>query len=105
MKWATLTRLAMWRLRRLADRPSGMVTKRTLSTRLVAVVLYLAVALIAFLSLLPVVNAVAISLSSSAAASAEKVYLWPVNFTLASYQQIVADADFIQAFKVSIVRV
>jgi putative aldouronate transport system permease protein len=82
-----------------------MVTRTTLSSRLTSAVLYLIVAVIAFLSLLPVINALAISLSSSAAASAEKVYLWPVDFTLASYQQIVNDPDFLQAFKVSVIRI
>src|SRR5690349_11069763 len=82
-----------------------MVTRSTLSSRLTNGLLYLIVAVIAFFSLLPVVNAVAISLSSSAAASAEKVYLWPVDFTLASYQQIVNDPDFLRAFQISVLRV
>lgn len=82
-----------------------MVTQRSLSARLITGLIYLVVCLVTLLSLAPVVHAVATSLSDSAAASAEKVTFWPVNFTLASYQQIVEDSAFVQAFKVSVLRV
>lgn len=82
-----------------------MVASRTLSTRIANGLIYLIVGGVALLSLLPLLNAVAISLSSSAAASAEKVYFWPVDGTLASYQQILRDTAFFQAFTVSVVRV
>ncbi len=55
--------------------------------------------------LFPLVHVLAISFSSSAAASAGKVVLWPVDFTLASYEFILQNDAFIRAFGVTLQRV
>lgn len=66
--------------------------------------IYIALALAALICIAPVINIVAISFSSSAAANAGKVAFWPVNATLASYENIMEDNTFFTAFMVSVMR-
>jgi putative aldouronate transport system permease protein len=56
------------------------------------------------LCLVPFVNLLAISFSSSAPVSAGKVTFWPVDFTLAAYQFTVEGGKFFPALLVSIKR-
>ena len=65
----------------------------------------LVLTVLAFSCLLPIVNTVAISLSSQARAAAGDVGLWPLDFTLSSYQKLMAEATFGRAFMISIFRV
>ncbi len=60
--------------------------------------------ILALLCLLPLVNVLAVSFSSSTAASAGIVTLWPIDFTLKSYQYAVVKPEFIQSFLVSVFR-
>ncbi|MFD0712500.1 carbohydrate ABC transporter permease [Paenibacillus sp. GCM10027626] len=60
---------------------------------------------LAIVCLLPLVNILAISFSSSAAASAGAVKLWPVEFTLSSYKYALAKPEFLTSLFVSIERV
>lgn len=60
---------------------------------------------ITFISLVPLLYTVALSLSDSAAAQGGMVFLWPVNFSLASYEKVVADVRFFNAFGISVERV
>jgi ABC-type sugar transport system, permease component len=58
-----------------------------------------------FICLLPLVNVLAISFSSSTAAMSGVVKLWPVDFTLKSYEFIVDRPAFINSFLVAFERV
>jgi putative aldouronate transport system permease protein len=60
---------------------------------------------IALLSILPVLNTVAISFSNNALASAGIVTVYPLGFTLESYKRIMDDSAFFNAFRVSLERV
>lgn len=82
-----------------------MVTSKTLSYKIFTVFIYFILLIAAFLSLAPIVNTIAISFSSSGAASAGKVGLWPVEFNVNSYVKIMNDKAFWLAFLVSIKRV
>jgi len=62
-------------------------------------------ALTAFICVLPLINVFAISLSSSSAATAGFVKLWPVDFTLDSYRYAISKPEFVKAFVVTIKRV
>ena len=62
-------------------------------------------AIAALVSLLPILNAVAVSFSSNALASAGIVTLYPLGFTVDSYKRILEEADFFRAFLVSVRRV
>ncbi len=55
--------------------------------------------------LLPMINILAISMSSSPAVAAGKVTLWPVEFTLQSYRFVVEKPEFMKAFIVSVLKV
>lgn len=55
--------------------------------------------------LLPLIYVLAVSFSSSAAAMANKVALWPVDFTLKSYQYVVRKPAFYISFFMAIKRV
>ena len=61
--------------------------------------------LLAFSCLLPIINTVAISLSSQARAAAGEVGLWPKDITFSSYQKLFAESTFGHAFLVSMERV
>ncbi|MCD9022497.1 carbohydrate ABC transporter permease [Cohnella silvisoli] len=59
----------------------------------------------ALLCLLPLIHVLAVSFSSSSAATAGFVKLWPVGFTLASYEYALMKPQFIASFLVSLERV
>ncbi|GBF72944.1 ABC transporter permease [Paenibacillus sp. 598K] len=61
--------------------------------------------LVSLLCILPLLHVLAISFSSSAAATAGYVTLWPIDFTLSSYEYAFAKPEFIRSFLVSIQRV
>ncbi|MCO5532181.1 carbohydrate ABC transporter permease, partial [Enterococcus faecium] len=54
-------------------------------------VIYLIVIVLALSCLVPMLNVVALSLSSSSAVAANAVGLWPVDLTLAAYERIMSD--------------
>jgi putative aldouronate transport system permease protein len=60
---------------------------------------------IAIICLLPMINIIAISLSSKATVGSGQVKLWPVDFTLASYKYVLQKPEFFESFLVSIKRV
>lgn len=69
------------------------------------VVNYLFLTLVMCISLFPLVHVFALSLSSNSAAQAGWVTILPVDFTLDSYQYILAKPEFFQSFGVSVLRV
>lgn len=79
--------------------------KRTKGEKIFAVFNYIILSITAFLCLVPIINILAISFSSSSAAAAGYVKLWPVDFTLSSYKYALSKREFLQSFMVSIKRV
>ncbi|MFD1956542.1 carbohydrate ABC transporter permease [Paenibacillus thailandensis] len=61
--------------------------------------------LVSLLCILPLIHIIAVSFSSSAAASAGYVKLWPVDFTLASYEYAASRSEFWQSMVVSLKRI
>ncbi|HEY5583318.1 MAG TPA: carbohydrate ABC transporter permease [Ruminiclostridium sp.] len=55
--------------------------------------------------LVPILNTISISLSDRVSAGLGKVYVWPINFTIAPYEEILKDKQFFTSFLVSIFRV
>ena len=82
-----------------------MIAERTLSYKILDVVLYIGLALLAFVSIAPFIHVISISLSSSAAIKVGAVGLWPVHFHTQNYRFIVREPQFVGSFGVSIVRV
>jgi putative aldouronate transport system permease protein len=66
---------------------------------------YIIIALLAGISLFPIVNILAVSFSSASAATAGEVKLWPVGFTLSAYKFVASNKIFFGTFLVSIERV
>lgn len=68
-------------------------------------IIYLIVILLTLSCLIPLMNVVSLSLSSSQAVAANKVGLWPVEFTWAAYERIMGDSQFWRSFGISVFRV
>jgi len=60
--------------------------------------------LLAFTCLFPLIHVFSVSLSSAPAVSAGAVKLWPVDFTLASYEAVFTKKAFLQSFGVTLHR-
>lgn len=59
----------------------------------------------AFLCLLPLIHIAAISFSKSSSAAAGLVKLWPVDFTVSSYEFVLKKPEFLRAMGVSLKRI
>lgn len=59
----------------------------------------------ALVCIIPLIHIAAVSFSSSSAAAANKVILWPVDFSLSSYQYVAKRAAFWQSMLISVERV
>ncbi|CAM4227597.1 putative aldouronate transport system permease protein [Paenibacillus endophyticus] len=75
------------------------------NSRAVDMMIYVFLAFIAFLSMAPVLNTLAISFSGKIAAMSGEVYFWPVDFNLNAYKSVISDRGFFVSFGVSIKRV
>lgn len=60
--------------------------------------------ILALLCILPLINILAISFSSKAAAATGQVKLWPIDFTLASYKYVLSKKEFLTSLMVSFKR-
>ncbi len=83
----------------------GTHIKTSLGRKIFLVADYLFLAAAALMCLLPLINVLAVSLSSSNAAAAGYVKLWPVEFTLSSYEYALTKPQFLTAFWISVKRV
>lgn len=79
--------------------------KPTASRKAFLLINYIFLTLTAIICILPLINVLAISFSSSSAAAAGYVKLWPVDFTLASYKFALTKHEFLDGFFVSLKRV
>lgn len=75
------------------------------TSRLADAIIIFIMSAVAILCLLPILNVLALSFSSSAAAAAGKVKLWPVDFTLYSYRYALTKPQFLTSFWISVKRV
>lgn len=82
-----------------------MVESKHWSSRLFNVFNYFIIGLLALSCLIPLIHVLAISLSSSAAATGGLVTLWPVDFTLESYAYVARRAAFWRSMLISVERV
>ena len=82
-----------------------MIDNKSFHSRVRITIIYIIVILLGLGCLFPLLNIVAISLSGSAAVSANKVGILPVDFTLIAYDKIVSDGQFWRSFMISVIRV
>jgi putative aldouronate transport system permease protein len=79
--------------------------KLPISRRIFIVCNYMFTIILGILCLLPILNVFAISLSQGAAVADSRVFLWPVNFNLKSYEYAFSKSQFIVSLFTSIKRV
>ncbi|NCU27764.1 carbohydrate ABC transporter permease, partial [Candidatus Nomurabacteria bacterium] len=82
-----------------------MVISKSMGERLKDAVIIFVLAAAALICILPIINTLAVSLSDKAKAEAGLVMLWPVDFTLASYEKLLTDDLFFNSFWISTKRV
>src|SRR4051812_7116998 len=75
------------------------------NSRTVDMLIYCILTCIAFLSMAPILNTLAISFSGKVAAMSGEVFFWPVDLNLNAYKQVLNDRDFFLSFGVSVKRV
>ncbi|MEC0125081.1 carbohydrate ABC transporter permease [Paenibacillus pabuli] len=82
-----------------------MIQSKSLGSRLSRLLILITLILITFISLAPIVNTIMVSVSSSTAVNAGRVYFFPVELNFSSYGQILNDTKFWKAFLISVERV
>jgi putative aldouronate transport system permease protein len=82
-----------------------MVRDRSLSYRIVDWILYVILALLALVCLLPFIHVVANSLSDKASVAADIVAFWPLGFNTENYAFLLNYHQFMQSFVTSVARV
>ncbi len=82
-----------------------MVENKSFHSRVRVAVIYGIVLLLGLCCLFPLLNILAISFSGSAAVSANRVGIIPVDFTLTAYNKILSDGQFWRSFMISVIRV
>jgi putative aldouronate transport system permease protein len=82
-----------------------MKKRRTLGGSVFDICNYSFLILSALICIFPIINVLAISFSSSSAAAAGLVKLWPVDFSLSSYKYALTKPQFVASFIVSLERV
>lgn len=79
--------------------------QKSLPYKLFTVFNYTLLTIIALLCLLPLIHILAVSFSGSAAATANLVGLWPVDFTLDAYEKTIGNENFLHSLWNSFLRV
>ncbi|CAM3992735.1 carbohydrate ABC transporter permease [Paenibacillus alkaliterrae] len=82
-----------------------MVRDTTPGSKMFDILLIIVLVLITLTCILPLWYTLALSLSSNSAAAAGRVWLWPIDFNLKAYQQILQDSQFFNSFWISAKRV
>jgi len=77
---------------------------RTPGEKVFNVINYFVVALVTLTCALPIIHVLAVSLSSSAYVAGSRVTLWPMGFTIESYEFAFASGNFVRAFWISVQR-
>lgn len=70
-------------------------------SRIFDVVIYALLTLTVLICLLPFLHVFALSLSSNAAVLSQKVYIWPVNFSLEGYRMVLEDPSMMRSLGVT----
>ncbi|MBT3274258.1 MAG: carbohydrate ABC transporter permease, partial [Spirochaetales bacterium] len=83
----------------------GIVLEKNLTDRIVDIIIYVVLGLVGLTCFLPLINTLAVSLSDKGPAEAGRVLFWPVQATLASYQKLTEEPQFIRSFTISVERV
>lgn len=77
---------------------------KTIPYRIFSIFNYALLAIISFACVLPLIHVLAVSLSGRAAANANIVILWPMNFTMDAYVKTIGNQNFLNALLISVER-
>ena len=75
-----------------------MPLRKTTGEKIFTVFNYVFLGILAFISLLPILNILAVSFSSKTAASTGQVGIWPVEFTTKAYEFVMGNKIFSRRF-------
>lgn len=78
-------------------------TKPRVYKLIVDIIIYTIIVIVSLSCVLPFIHVLAKSLSAEAYVIANKVVLWPKEFTISAYQKIFADASIVQSLWISII--
>ncbi|MBB5325501.1 putative aldouronate transport system permease protein [Anoxybacillus tepidamans] len=79
--------------------------QKSLPYKIFTILNYVLLTVTAFLCILPLIHILAVSFSGSAAATANLVGLWPVDFTLDAYEKTIGNENFLRSLWNSFFRV
>jgi putative aldouronate transport system permease protein len=82
-----------------------IVYGKSVSTKLIDSIIAVVLIIIAFSSLFPILNTLAVSLSDKAAVSAGRVTVFPIDTSWSNYMTLMGDKQFFNSFVVSLKRV
>lgn len=82
-----------------------MIEERKLGDKIADVIIWVALALLGLVCVLPFLNVIAMSLSGYLAVSTGQVTFWPIDFTWDNYGYMLTDQVFTGSFRISVLRV
>ncbi len=82
-----------------------MIEERKLGDRIADVIIWIVLAALGLICVLPFLNVIAMSLSGYLAVSTGKVSFWPIDFTWDNYGYMLTDQVFVGSFRISVLRV
>lgn len=74
--------------------------KMSISEQIFMVIVYTVLILFTLAALYPFVNVIAVSFSSSRAVGAGEVVLWPIEFNVDAYRQLLLDGQIFASMKI-----
>lgn len=84
-------------------KPLTVINRRSSSSRFYRWLNYSLLALCAYATLFPFVNIIATSFSSSRAINAGEVFMWPIEFNITAYYNLIRDGQLIVAMKNTVI--
>ncbi len=84
------------------SKPGKQTIRTSMGSRVFDVVNYVVLTLIALMCLLPFMHVLSLSLSSNAAAVSQKVYFWPVEWSLQGYQMVIEDPSMMRSLGLTV---
>ncbi|MFC4776262.1 carbohydrate ABC transporter permease [Paenibacillus sp. GCM10023252] len=82
-----------------------MVRSKTWGSRAYDITLYASLILVSILTMFPILHTIAVSFSSSAAAGAGEITIFPQKLSLKAYEKVMEDDQFFVSFGVSALRI
>lgn len=75
---------------------------KSIKTKVVDGLIYIIIVLLSLSCIIPVLHVLAISLSSNSAAMSQKVTIFPVDFTIEAYKQVIGDPSMIRSLSITV---